>query len=102
MLSFRFSSIGALCAAILLVSMIAFADSNSSKSPPPAPQPTISAIPNPSELTPEEISSYQAQYDSLAADSTLQKMAVGWGVDGTIVLSVLVALLIFIILVRIL
>jgi hypothetical protein len=82
------------------LSMTAYADT------PPAtssePQPTVQTEQSAAPLTGDEIASFEVQADSLAADSSIQNMQVGAGVDGTIVLSVLVALLIFVVVAAIL
>lgn len=97
--------VGVFCALCLM--LVASASLADQKAPEPAKQQTTQTIrsetaPAPSALTQEEVYSFQMQHDSLTADSSLQNMAVGAGVDGTTVLSVLVALLIFAVIVAVL
>lgn len=94
----------AICALLILLTVPAMAEEEKTEQ---VDQTTIqlerSQVPaTPGELTPEEIAAFQSNYDSLAADSTLQQMAVGATIDGTTVLSVLLALVIFAVLVTIL
>ena len=68
----------------------------------PAVQPQTNQTSDARAMTPEEVQTYQTQSDSLAQSGQLQEMNVGATVNGTIVLSVLVALLIFAVLVAVL
>ena len=66
--------------------------------PPPAPAPADVRA-----LSPDEVTDYQAESDSLAQTKPVQDMnASHWDMDAHIVLSVLLALVIFAVLVSIL
>ena len=53
-------------------------------------------------LTPDEVTTYQSQSDSTTQSPQVQQMNVGMTVDGTLVLSILVALVIFAVLIAVL
>lgn len=87
---------------IILASLSAAAYADTPLAAQPESQPTLQQSQVSTPLTGDEIASFEVQADSLAADSSIQNMQVGAGVDGTIVLSVLVALLIFVVVAAIL
>ena len=113
MKTIRFTIIAAiLCGCLLGSAGFAIADEpkqNSNERNPPASSQPEQPMAQPQvtddvrALSPEEVNTYQTESDSLTQTQNVQEMNVGhWNVDSSVVLSVLLALVIFAVLVAIL